>query len=116
MSSIEFGLLLPAQPRRDMTREIYLKRIREGLDIVTGHFHSIWYVDHVQFQDAPVLEGWTALTYMAACYPSFQFGNVVLAQSFCNPALLAKMAATAQYMSKGGSYTFSVTLDCFLYA
>jgi alkanesulfonate monooxygenase SsuD/methylene tetrahydromethanopterin reductase-like flavin-dependent oxidoreductase (luciferase family) len=101
MSSIEFGLLLPAQPRRGMTREIYLKRIREGLDIITGHFHSIWYVDHVQFQDAPVLEGWTALTYMAACYPSFQFGNVVLAQSFRNPALLAKMAATAQYMSEG---------------
>jgi alkanesulfonate monooxygenase SsuD/methylene tetrahydromethanopterin reductase-like flavin-dependent oxidoreductase (luciferase family) len=101
MSSIEFGLVLPAQPGRGMTREIYLKRIREGLDIVTGHFHSIWYVDHVQFQDAPILEGWTALTYMAACYPSFHFGNVVLAQSFRHPALLAKMAATAQYMSEG---------------
>lgn len=84
-----------------MTREIYLKRIRESLDSVTGHFHSIWYVDHLQFQDAPILEGWMALIYIAACYPYFQFGNVVLAQSFRNPALLAKMAATAQYMSEG---------------
>jgi hypothetical protein len=101
MSSIEFGLLPPVQPSSGMTREIYLKRIREGLDIVAGHFHSIWYVDHMQFQYAPALEGWTALTYMAACYPSFHFGNVVLAQSFRNPALLEKMAETAQYMSEG---------------
>src|SRR5260370_32113622 len=99
MSSIEFGLSLTAQPR--MARETYLKQIRESLDIVSGHFHSIWFVEHVQFQDNPVLEGWTALTYMAACYPTFQFGHVVLAQSFRNPALLAKMAATAQFMSEG---------------
>lgn len=99
MSAIEFGLSLTAQPR--MARETYLKQIRESLDIVSGHFHSIWFVDHVQFQDSPLLEGWTALTYMAACYPTFQFGHVVLAQSFRNPALLAKMAATAQFMSEG---------------
>ncbi len=99
MSSIEFGLLLPSQPR--MPREIYLQHIRESLDIVSGHFRSIWFADHLQFQDAPVLEGWTALTYMAACYPAFQFGHVVLSQSFRNPALLAKMVATAQYLSEG---------------
>lgn len=101
MSSIEFGLAVPSMVRRGMSRETYLKQIREGLDIVSGHFRSLWFVDHVQFQDAPVLEGWTALTYLAACYPAFQFGHVVLAQSFRNPALLAKMAATAQYMSEG---------------
>jgi alkanesulfonate monooxygenase SsuD/methylene tetrahydromethanopterin reductase-like flavin-dependent oxidoreductase (luciferase family) len=99
MSSIEFGLLLPTQPR--IPRATYLKHIRESLDIVGGHFRSIWCADHLQFQDTPVLEGWTALTYMAACYPAFQFGHVVLAQSFRNPALLAKMVATAQYMSEG---------------
>lgn len=99
MSSIEFGLSLTAQPR--IPRAAYLKHIRESLDIISGHFRSIWFVDHLQFQDTPVLEGWTALTYMAACYPSFQFGHVVLAQPFRNPALLAKMAATAQYLSKG---------------
>jgi hypothetical protein len=51
-----------------MTRESYLKRIREGLDLVTGHFRSIWYIDHLQFQDVLVLEGWAALTCMAACF------------------------------------------------
>jgi len=101
MSTVQFGLSIPNSPRQGMTRETYLKQVRESLDIVTGHFHSIWYTDHVQFQDAPVLEGWTALTYMAASYPTFHFGHVVLAQSFRNPALLAKMAATAQYMSEG---------------
>src|SRR4051812_17978844 len=101
MSTVQFGLSIPNSPRQGMRRETYLKQVRESLDIVTGHFHSIWYTDHVQFQDAPVLEGWTALTYMAASYPTFHFGHVVLAQSFRNPALLAKMAATAQYMSEG---------------
>jgi alkanesulfonate monooxygenase SsuD/methylene tetrahydromethanopterin reductase-like flavin-dependent oxidoreductase (luciferase family) len=99
MSSIEFGLCLPTQPR--VPRETYLKHVRESLDIVSGHFRSIWFPDHLQFQDAPVLEGWTALTYLAACYPAFQFGHVVLSQSFRNPALLAKMVATAQYLSEG---------------
>lgn len=99
MSSIEFGLTLTTQPR--IARETYLKQIRASLDIVNGHFCSIWLPDHLQFQDTPVLEGWTALTYMAACYPAFHFGHVVLAQPFRNPALLAKMAATAQYMSEG---------------
>ena len=43
MSSIEFGLVLPAQPRRGMTREIYLKRMREG----SGYCHRAFSLDLV---------------------------------------------------------------------
>ena len=49
------------------------------------------------------MEGWTALTYMAASFPRFRYGHLVLGQSFRNPALLAKMAATLQELS-GGRY------------
>jgi len=58
-------------------------------------------VDHLQFGDIDVLEGFTALTYLSALHPQLKFGNSVLCQSFRNPALLAKMAATLQFMSGG---------------
>ncbi len=51
-------------------------------------------------QSAPaILEGWTTLTYYTGLYPHLHFGQTVLSQSFRNPALLAKIAATLQYVS-----------------
>lgn len=49
----------------------------------------------------PILEGWTTLTYLAALRPELRYGHLVLCQLFRNPALLAKMAATFQYLSQG---------------
>lgn len=71
------------------------------LDTVKEHYASAWVIDHLQFGDSDVLEGWTALTYLAAQYPELQWGNTVMCQSFRNPALVAKMAATLQFMSGG---------------
>ena len=48
-----------------------------------------------------MLEGFTALSYMAALHPQLTFGHSVLCQSFRNPALLAKMGATLQFLSGG---------------
>lgn len=107
MARIQFGLALPSGPRGDMSRETFMEQLRKNLDVVSGTFDSIWFVDHVQFKGGSLLEGWTALAYMAALYPSFNFGHVVLCQSFRNPALLAKMAATAQYMS-GGRFVLGI--------
>jgi alkanesulfonate monooxygenase SsuD/methylene tetrahydromethanopterin reductase-like flavin-dependent oxidoreductase (luciferase family) len=58
-------------------------------------------VDHLMSDDTDMLEGFTALTYMAALHPKLKFGHAVLCQSFRNPALLAKMAATLHFMSGG---------------
>jgi alkanesulfonate monooxygenase SsuD/methylene tetrahydromethanopterin reductase-like flavin-dependent oxidoreductase (luciferase family) len=99
MSHIQFGLTLPSP--RQLPRADYLAAIQRSLELATGHFDSIWFTDHLQYENALILEGWTALTYWAALYPQFSFGNAVLCQSFRNPALLAKMAATFQYMSGG---------------
>jgi alkanesulfonate monooxygenase SsuD/methylene tetrahydromethanopterin reductase-like flavin-dependent oxidoreductase (luciferase family) len=38
---------------------------------------------------------------MAALHPALKFGHTVVCQSFRNPALLAKMCATLQFMSSG---------------
>ncbi len=51
--------------------------------------------------DWPILEGWTTLAYLAAEFPGYTFGNTVLSQGYRNPALLAKMAAHAQYLTEG---------------
>jgi alkanesulfonate monooxygenase SsuD/methylene tetrahydromethanopterin reductase-like flavin-dependent oxidoreductase (luciferase family) len=86
-------------PRENRGRHVAL--IEQGLGMVKGTFDSAWFVDHLQFDDRDVLEGWTAITYMAARHPEFQFGNAVLCQSFRNPGLVAKMGATLQFMSGG---------------
>jgi alkanesulfonate monooxygenase SsuD/methylene tetrahydromethanopterin reductase-like flavin-dependent oxidoreductase (luciferase family) len=99
MARIQFGWTLPI-PTRLQTPADYNRQVQEGFDIITGHFDSVWSVDHFQDEgSSPILEGWTTLTYQAALHPQFLFGHVVLCQSYRNPALLAKMAATFQYIS-----------------
>jgi len=100
MATIEFGWSMPAGGK-EIQRKEYLAANRQALDIISGHFDSAWISDHLQFGASEVLEGWTALTYFSALYPDLKFGHIVLCQLFRNPAVLAKMAATLQYMSEG---------------
>ena len=107
MASIQFGWALNAETPQSMTPSQYRDGVQRQLELVGPQVDSLWFVDHVQFGDSPLLEGWTALTYLCAEYPQFQVGHMVLCQSFRNPALLAKMAATLQYLSQG-RFTFSI--------
>lgn len=103
MSNIQFGLVLPAEGRDRSLRATWVADLNRALTMVAGHFDSAWMVDHLQFGDIDVLEGFTALSYLAALHPRLRFGHAVLCQTFRNPALLAKMAATLQFIS-GGRY------------
>jgi alkanesulfonate monooxygenase SsuD/methylene tetrahydromethanopterin reductase-like flavin-dependent oxidoreductase (luciferase family) len=67
----------------------------------TGDFDSLWISDHFFWDDIPTMECWTTLSYMAARWPQFKIGPMVLGQSYRNPALLAKMAATLQFLTGG---------------
>jgi alkanesulfonate monooxygenase SsuD/methylene tetrahydromethanopterin reductase-like flavin-dependent oxidoreductase (luciferase family) len=107
MASIQFGWALNADTPQGMTPSQYRHGVQRQLELVGPQVDSLWFVDHVEFGDSPLLEGWTALTYLCAEYPQFQVGHMVLCQSFRNPALLAKMAATLQYLSQG-RFTFSI--------
>jgi alkanesulfonate monooxygenase SsuD/methylene tetrahydromethanopterin reductase-like flavin-dependent oxidoreductase (luciferase family) len=71
------------------------------LDQVVGPFDSLWFPDHVQYEQHKVAEGWSLLAFGLARYPDKVCGHDVLCNSFRNPALLAKMAATAQTISSG---------------
>ena len=101
MPRIQFGWIMPISSREVIPQGTLVSDLQKGLALVNEHFDSAWAVDHLQYEDTPLMEGWTALTYMAALQPKLKFGHAVLAQSFRNPALLAKMAATFQYMSGG---------------
>ena len=101
MTPVRFGLFMPAEWRDQRRRATYVTDLNRILDRATGHFDSAWIVDHLQFGNTDVLEGFTTLSYMAALHPQFTFGHAVLCQSFRNPALLAKMGATLQLLSGG---------------
>jgi alkanesulfonate monooxygenase SsuD/methylene tetrahydromethanopterin reductase-like flavin-dependent oxidoreductase (luciferase family) len=70
-------------------------------DQTIAPFDALWMPDHVQYGSHKVAEGWTLLTWALARYPDKRGGHEVLCNSFRNPALLAKMAATAQALSGG---------------
>src|SRR5215207_4349603 len=98
---VEFGLQLASFPPDSEDYGDVLTYYRRMVDALSPEFTTLWVSDHFQFGDAPVLEEWTRLTYLAALFPHLKVGHLVLSQSFRNPALLAKMGATLQHLSGG---------------
>jgi alkanesulfonate monooxygenase SsuD/methylene tetrahydromethanopterin reductase-like flavin-dependent oxidoreductase (luciferase family) len=101
MTQIQFGFTMPADQLDKTQRTTYVEDLNRALNLINGHFDSAWIIDHLQFGNEDILEGFTALTYTAALYPRLKFGHTVLCQSFRNPALVAKMGATLQFLSGG---------------
>ena len=101
MTRIHFGFTMPYGALDTVRRPTFVEDLNHALDLVAGHFDSAWSIDHLQPNANDLLEGFTTLTYMAACHPQLMFGHAVLCQSFRNPALLAKMGATLHFLSGG---------------
>ena len=101
MAAIQIGFCIPAEARKKDELQTWVADINRALTLVSPYFDSAWIVDHLMFDDTAVLEGFTTLSYFAALHPKLKFGHAVLCQSFRNPALLAKMAATLQFLSDG---------------
>jgi alkanesulfonate monooxygenase SsuD/methylene tetrahydromethanopterin reductase-like flavin-dependent oxidoreductase (luciferase family) len=98
---IQLGFVMPADQLDKTKRASYVADLDRALELVSGHFHGAWLIDHLQFGDADVLEAFTTLSFMAARHPRLKFGHTVLCQSFRNPALVAKMGATLQFLTGG---------------
>ena len=68
-------------------------------------FDSIWTWDHlypiVGSDDGPILEGWLTLAAWAEATEKAQIGLMVGANTFRNPAIVAKMATTLDHISGG---------------
>ena len=101
--SIEFGYCPPAGDRGLETVQpaTFVADLQGVLDVAADGFTSFWIPDHLQFSTKYRLECWSVLTWIAARYPQTKVGTIVLANSFRQPALLAKMAATVQTLSNG---------------
>jgi alkanesulfonate monooxygenase SsuD/methylene tetrahydromethanopterin reductase-like flavin-dependent oxidoreductase (luciferase family) len=97
--AVEFGInLLPPSTEEMGDRHEWMRTL---LLLGEGSFTSAWIPDHLMSRERPRLEAWTTIAHLSAEAPSYHFGNLVLSQSYRNPALLAKMAATLQYLTGG---------------
>lgn len=107
MTQIKFGWRVPAFPVDDSRDTTFVDQIAQNLERAQGKFASAWVADHFipwarfQSDDTDTLECLTSMSYLAGAFPELDFGSIVLCQSYRNPALLAKMGATLQLLSKG---------------
>ena len=70
-------------------------------------YDSLWTWDHLKAifgdPDQPIYEGWTAITAWAMATRQVKLGLMVGANTFRNPGLVAKMAATLDHIAGGRS-------------
>jgi alkanesulfonate monooxygenase SsuD/methylene tetrahydromethanopterin reductase-like flavin-dependent oxidoreductase (luciferase family) len=98
--TIEFGYVLPAGPPKSNLAS-WLQDLDNIAPAIEPHFSGLWMTDHFMWEDKPTFEAWTVLSFVAARFPQFDIGSIVLGQSYRNPAMLAKMAATLQTLCEG---------------
>ena len=100
---MQFGYNPPGGERgfETITRREFLSDLHRACDVASQSFDSLWTSDHLNYGSEFRVECWTLLTWIAARYPGPRLGTVVLCNSFRNPALMAKMAASIQELSSG---------------
>lgn len=101
MASRMFGWVLQPGSRNRPPAVRLLEDNHRFLTLLEGHFDTFWMEDHFQWGTAPTLEAWTSLTWYAARFPGYRCGTLVLGQSYRNPALTAKAAATLHWLTEG---------------
>ncbi len=107
MNPIKFGVRLPAFPLDNSQGAVFRDQIVDTLAALEGRFNSIWVADHFIPWYEPMdpmsdtLECFSTLAFLAGKFEGYDYGSIVLSQSYRNPALLAKMGATLQTLSKG---------------
>lgn len=97
-AGLEFGLLVSQFTGR-WEHALGDARLAEDVDL-----DSIWMADHLlATMDVTndVFEGWTAMASLAGSTEHVRLGHLVLAASFRNPGLMAKMAATLDHAGSG---------------
>ena len=99
--AIQVGVLLWSQG----TDWPSFERAARQVDLL-GYAH-LWTWDHLLpifgDQDQPILEGWAVMGALAAIAPRLDIGLLVAANTFRNPAIVAKAAVTLDQISGGRS-------------
>jgi probable F420-dependent oxidoreductase len=94
-SELDFGLRIPSMHPANVEALRQFIREAEGLG-----FHSLWAGDHV-FCQVDVMQPLHLLTWVAGQTSRVQLGTAVMLSAYLNPVLLAKAAATLDYLSGG---------------
>jgi alkanesulfonate monooxygenase SsuD/methylene tetrahydromethanopterin reductase-like flavin-dependent oxidoreductase (luciferase family) len=108
MTHITFGWRVPDFPEGGDDQVIFRSQIFNFMDALqSGGLDSAWVGDHFfpwpseQDQALDTIEAWTTIIYLLSRYEKMRMGTIVLSQGYRSPALLAKMAANAQWLSGG---------------
>jgi alkanesulfonate monooxygenase SsuD/methylene tetrahydromethanopterin reductase-like flavin-dependent oxidoreductase (luciferase family) len=100
MAAVDFGLVLRVSARGGSLEDMTAMNDRL-LSACAEHGLTAWVVDHLQFDEVPLMECLTLLAHSAGRTPGVRFGTLVLGQGFRNPALVAKIAASLQFLTGG---------------
>ena len=105
-------LLFTANDRRSNAPRSYVDIRAAARRLETDGFDSIWIADHMLYRNPGqptrgIWECWTILSALAEATERIELGTLTLCNSFRNPAILAKMAATADEVS-GGRLTLGI--------
>jgi alkanesulfonate monooxygenase SsuD/methylene tetrahydromethanopterin reductase-like flavin-dependent oxidoreductase (luciferase family) len=108
MTHITFGWRVPDFPEDRTDPAAFRMQIFNFMDALqSGGLDSAWVGDHFfpwpseQDQALDTIEAWTTISYLLSRYEKMRMGTIVLSQGYRSPALLAKMAANAQWLSGG---------------
>jgi len=107
LSLVKFGLRIPSFPADGSGSVEFVEQILRFVGELELIFDSAWVDDHfVPWADfisinTPTLESFTTVSYLSGVFKKLMFGNIVLCNSYRSPALLAKMGATLQTLTKG---------------
>lgn len=103
----DFGLVLFPGPDKGRAPHTFFTDLDTALNHLQPYIKGLWMTDHLQWGDESCHEAFTVLAYLAARYPGYDIGPMVIGQSYRNPALIAKMAATMQHLS-GGRFIMAI--------
>jgi F420-dependent oxidoreductase-like protein len=103
LDELKFGVFLPFYAFRKQKRPtLMFNQLQEvTLECERLGYHSVLLDDHLMLNKTPILECWTTLSALSSVTEKIRLGTMVTCNSFRNPSLLAKMAATVDNTSNG---------------
>jgi F420-dependent oxidoreductase-like protein len=103
LDEFKFGVFLPFYAFRNIKTGSSRFKLVRNIILECEHlgYYSVLLDDHMMLKQMPILECWTTLSALSSVTKKIRLGTMVTCNSFRNPSLLAKMAATVDNISNG---------------